>query len=119
NILMALGDLDRVRNLEFGRRWYVPEETLPMLLVHELFEACVRESPSAIALEFEGMSTLTYGELDHLSTDLAVDLHNNYGVEANVMVPLLFDLSFEMIVAILAIMKAGGAYMPIGSDLPQ
>ncbi|KAJ7143391.1 putative nonribosomal peptide synthetase [Mycena crocata] len=118
DILKELGDADAPRTLEIGRRQQLPKETLTNVLVHDLFEASARENPSSTALEFEGLSTLTYGELDILSSDLAVHLHHKYGVEPDVMVPILFEPSFEMIIAILAVMKAGGAYVPLGLDLP-
>ncbi|KAJ7818549.1 putative nonribosomal peptide synthetase [Mycena leptocephala] len=119
DLIKELGDADASRTLEFGRRQQFPKDSLTPTLVHELFEACVRENPSSTALEFEGQRTLTYAELDLCSSALAVDLHNKYSVEPNVMVPILFEPSFEMIIAILAIMKAGGAYVPFGSDLPM
>ncbi|KAJ7665708.1 hypothetical protein B0H17DRAFT_284754 [Mycena rosella] len=119
DILKGLGDVDAPRTLEFGRRQQVPKESLTNALIHELFETCARENPFSTALEFEGHATLTYVELDLLSSALAADLHHNYGVEPDIMVPILFEPSFEMIIAILAVMKAGGAYVPLGTDLPK
>lgn len=92
---------------------------MPKLFAHELFETCAQKTPSAVALEFDASSTLSYGDLDRFASDLAVDLRNQYGVHTDVMVPILFDTSFEMIIAILAVMKAGGAYVPSALDLPK
>ncbi|KAJ6455230.1 putative nonribosomal peptide synthetase [Mycena sanguinolenta] len=119
DILVSLGDYDAAQTLEFGKRRQLPTESLPKSLVHELFETCAQKTPSAVALEFEASSTLSYGELDQFASDLAVDLRNQHGVHADVMVPILFDTSFEMIIAILAVMKAGGAYVPLALDLPK
>ena len=84
-------------------------------LVHQLFDACAHANPSRIALDFEGSVSMNYAELDSLSTALANELH---WVKSDTMVPLMFDVSFEMIIAILAVLKSGGAYVPLDVNHP-
>ncbi|KAK7045497.1 hypothetical protein VNI00_007750 [Paramarasmius palmivorus] len=88
------------------------------LLAHERFDIHAKSTPSAIALDYEGSSFMTYSELAAHSDALAAELSAK-GVTSDVMVPILFDVSFDMVVAILAIMKAGGAYVPLVPDHPQ
>ncbi len=73
--------------------------------------------PENIALNFEG-STTTYRSLDEESNRLA-----NYliglGVVSEVIVGISLDRSPEMIVALLAILKSGGAYLPLDPGYPK
>jgi amino acid adenylation domain-containing protein/non-ribosomal peptide synthase protein (TIGR01720 family) len=81
-----------------------------------LFEDVVRRRPSAVAVETDGAG-VTYEELNARANRLA-HLLLRQGVRRGECVALLFDRSVEMIVAILAVLKAGGAYMPIDLDNP-
>ena len=123
DVFRALGEIEGPQTLRFGRGLSHDEQQqqphLSQPLVHELFETCARSTPSAIALDFERSSTMNYSELDARSTALAAELRDKKGVGPDMMVPILFDISFEMIVAILAVMKAGGAYVPLGLDHPK
>jgi amino acid adenylation domain-containing protein len=74
------------------------------------FEAQVDATPHAVALVFEG-GTLTYDELDRRANRLAHHLRA-LGVGAEGVVGVWMDRSPELIVALLAIVKAGGAYAP-------
>ena len=85
--------------------------------VHELFEEQVTKTPNNTAVVFENQK-LTYKELNEKANSLAHFLRNN-GVCKNDIVALRVDKSLEMIVAILAIMKAGGCYLPINLSYPQ
>ena len=87
------------------------------LLLHELFEAKVDQSPSAIALVY-GDRTLTYAELDERANAVAWRLVER-GVGSDEIVALVQDRSPEMIIAILGVLKAGGAYLPIEPDAPE
>src|SRR5690606_22509403 len=84
--------------------------------VHDLFEAHARRSPDALALWFEGR-TLTYRELDARANQLARRLVSN-GVGPDDIVGICVHRSIEVIVAILAAMKAGGAYTPLDPASP-
>jgi amino acid adenylation domain-containing protein len=82
-----------------------------------LFEQRVAERPQAVALTL-GADSLTYGELNARANRLAVHLRGR-GVAADVLVGIHLDRSFELIVAILATLKAGGAYLPLDLACPE
>lgn len=79
--------------------------------LHELFESQVDQRPSQVALVCGGRSW-TYEKLDQHTNQLARYLRE-YGVGPGTLVGLYFDRSEMPIVAILAILKAGGGYVPI------
>uniref|UniRef100_A0A0W0ETF4 Putative nonribosomal peptide synthetase n=1 Tax=Moniliophthora roreri TaxID=221103 RepID=A0A0W0ETF4_MONRR len=117
--LKLVAESDKERTLQFGAGQDKHESTvLSSLLAHERFDNRAHEAPSDIALDFEGVSSMTYGELASRSSHLASVLREK-GVSADVMVPILFNVSFDMIIALLAVMKAGGAYVPLAPDYPR
>ncbi len=84
--------------------------------VHELFAAAARRragAPAVVAAE----GSLTYGELDRRADRLAARLQE-LGVGPEVAVGLLLERSPEMVVAMLAVLKAGGAYLPLDPAYP-
>lgn len=85
--------------------------------MHHFFEAQARKTPQAVAAIF-GNEMLTYRELDRCSTQLALQLQQ-LGVQPDAIVGLFLERSLEMIVAILGVLKAGGAYMPLDPDYPE
>ena len=87
------------------------------LLLHHLFEQQVERTPDALALAGEGRQ-LSYRELNNRANQLAQRLIAD-GVKADALVALLVDRSPEMVVAILATLKAGGAYLPLDADYPD
>lgn len=89
----------------------VPDATLP-----EIFEAQVRRSPDATALVCDG-AELTYRELDELAETLAGALVA-HGVGPERIVAVALPRSARLIVAFLAVVKAGGAYLPIDPAHP-
>ena len=91
----------------------LPHTTLPAL-----FEAQVERSPEAIALVFEE-STLTYAELNAQANRLA-HLLIGQGIGPENLVALALPRSVEMVVGLLAILKAGALTCPwIRSTLPE
>ncbi|WP_036034518.1 non-ribosomal peptide synthetase [Bradyrhizobium yuanmingense] len=80
------------------------------------FEAQVRKSPRAIALVF-GEAELSYGALNVRANRLARRLRDR-GVGTDIVVGLALDRGVEMLVALLAVLKAGGAYLPLDPDYP-
>ena len=85
--------------------------------IHQLFESQVERTPDAIAVVFEGQS-LTYGELNCRANQLAHYLQK-LGVKPDELVGICLERSLDMIVGLLAILKVGGAYVPIDPDYPQ
>ncbi|MFC6016164.1 amino acid adenylation domain-containing protein [Plantactinospora solaniradicis] len=88
----------------------------PVAGVHELFESRVQASPDSVAVSCAG-ETLTYAELDAEANRLARYLRG-LGVGPEVVVGLALERSLDMVVALLAIWKAGGAYLPLDPDYP-
>lgn len=84
--------------------------------IHQLFEAQVKRTPDAIAIVFEDRQ-LTYRELNSRSNQLARYLQKQ-GVGAEVLVGLCVERSVEMVVGMLGILKARGAYVPLDSSYP-
>ncbi len=84
--------------------------------VHELFERHAAERPQALALRFEGEST-TYGELNTRADRLSQALRAR-GVRAGSLVSICMPRSADMVVAMLATLKAGAAYVPMDPAYP-
>jgi amino acid adenylation domain-containing protein len=81
--------------------------------IHELFEEQVRRSPQARAVVFEE-EELSYGELNARANRLAHYLRE-LGVKPDERVAICVERGFEMIVGLLAVLKAGGGYVPLDS----
>jgi len=84
--------------------------------IHSYFEEQVRQSPERIALVDQDKQW-TYAELDQRASRVAGYLMD-HGVAENELIGIFVERSAEMIVSILAILKAGAAYMPIDADFP-
>ena len=95
---------------ETGREY--PRESC----IHQLFEAQAARSPEAVALVFKD-EQLTYGELNRRANQLAHYLRGQ-GVRAETLVGVLMRRSVEMVVGILGVWKAGGAWVPLDPELP-
>lgn len=85
--------------------------------IQELFEKQVISNPNKTALVFNE-SHLTYSELNSKANQLARILRTK-GVQKDNIVSIMTDPCLEMIIGILAIHKAGGAYLPIDSSYPK
>lgn len=85
--------------------------------IQEIFEKQAEKSPNSIAAVYND-KYLTYEELNRKSNQLARVLREK-GVTRDSIVGILSERSLEMLVSILAVIKAGGAYMPIGADFPD
>ncbi|MDH6711398.1 amino acid adenylation domain-containing protein [Kitasatospora sp. MAA19] len=84
--------------------------------VHYLCAARAAAQPDAIAaVGYQG--TMTYGELDRRANSLAWTLQAR-GVETGDRVAVLMDRSELMLIAVLAVMKAGAAYVPVDPGYP-
>src|SRR5262249_36899083 len=85
--------------------------------IHELFEVEAERRPQAVAL-VTGNQLLTYAELNRRANQLAHYLQT-LGVGAEAVVATYLERSPQMIVALLAILKAGGSYMPLDVANPK
>ena len=98
--------------------WNRTEAAYPQeLTVHGLVEAQVRRTPNSEAVRF-GDDSLTYEELDVRANQLARRLQA-LGVQHESLVGVCIDRSLEMIVALLAVLKAGAAYVPLDPAFPK
>jgi amino acid adenylation domain-containing protein/non-ribosomal peptide synthase protein (TIGR01720 family) len=86
-------------------------------LVHELVADRARENPAAVAVKFDAQ-TLSYGELDRQANRLAHALIAR-GIGPEVRVAIAMPRSAESLVAFLAVMKAGGVYVPLDIEYPR
>ncbi|MBW2256472.1 MAG: amino acid adenylation domain-containing protein, partial [Deltaproteobacteria bacterium] len=84
--------------------------------VHEIFAETARRCPEAVAV-VDGPRRLTYSELDERADRLA-GLLRSRGAGADTAVGVCMPRSLEMIVGILAVLKAGGAYLPLDPTHP-
>ncbi len=97
--------------------WNSPAtDEAPRQSIPALFEAQVARTPEAIAVVYEDQH-LTYAELNRRSNQLADHLQQ-VGVEPNDLVAMYMDRSLEMVVGILGVLKAGGAYLPLDPAYP-
>jgi len=85
--------------------------------VHHLVEAQVDRTPGAVAVVGSGRS-LTYAELDAGANRLA-RLLRRHGVGPEVVVGLCLSRTVDMVVCLLAVLKAGGSYLPLDPEYPS
>ena len=89
---------------------------LPFTTVSEWFESQARATPDAVALVFDGQA-ITYAELNRRANRLARVLQS-LGAGPDQVVAFCLARTPELIVALLAVMKSGAAYLPVDRDLP-
>jgi amino acid adenylation domain-containing protein len=84
--------------------------------LHEIIAETARRNPAAVAVTYEDRD-MTYAELDRRADALAHRLQR-MGVGTDTIVPVVLDRSEDLVVAMLAALKAGGAFMPIDPTQP-
>lgn len=109
--MSVLSDKEKEKNLNF-------ENTQKHASVIDLIEKEVGKHPEDIALKFDNI-TLTYSELDNEVNKLANHLIKNYRIQEEDKIPLVLNRSEKMIIAILAVLKTGAAYVPISPKYPN
>ncbi len=87
------------------------------LLIHEIFEKRVEESPDCVAVEY-GNKKITYFELNRRVNQLARLINKKVNTAPDSKIGILLYPSLEMIIGVLAILKTGSAYVPIDPDNP-
>jgi amino acid adenylation domain-containing protein len=104
--------------IERFRQWNATQGAYPAhLCVHELVEAQVLRTPQAVAVE-SGERRLAYLELNEGANRLAHRLRQ-LGCGPGACVGLFLERSAEMMVAVLAVLKAGAACLPLDPGYPQ
>ena len=84
--------------------------------LHQLFEAQVRRTPTAIALQQNDIQ-ISYAEVNQRANQLAYYLQAQ-GVGREQLVGLYIERSVDLIIGLLAVLKAGGAYVPLDPAYP-
>jgi amino acid adenylation domain-containing protein len=113
----ALAMLPAAERTQVVEGWNATSANYPSdACVHELFEAQAARTPDAVAVSSEEGS-LTYGELNAAANRLAHHLRRR-GVGPDVRVGLCVERSPEMMVGLLAVLKAGGTYVPLDPAYP-
>ena len=85
--------------------------------IHELFEDVALTYPDKIALALEA-SQLSYQALNDKANQVASYLREHHSIMPNTKVGLYTERSFEMVIGILGILKAGGGYVPLDPQNP-
>ncbi|AMW13850.1 hypothetical protein A4E84_32730 [Streptomyces qaidamensis] len=109
--LLSAGERGRV-----VEEWNATGRVVPSVSLADLFVEQVRRSPGATAVVFEGVS-LSYAELDARACALA-GLLAGRGVGVGDRVGVMVPRSVELVVALLAVHKAGAAYVPVDVGYP-
>ncbi len=112
--LPLLGEAERHQMLA---EWNDTGSAFPRRALHKLFEEQAAARPDAVAVVWEG-GALTYGELDRQANRIARRLRR-LGVGPESRVALYLERSAEMVAAVLGVLKAGGAYLPIDLSYPR
>ena len=97
--------------------WNDTARPLPEHGLARLFQDQAQRAPDHIAV-VEGLLELTYGELNSRANRLARHLQQ-LGIDHGAMVAISMPRSVDMIVGVLAIIKAGGVYVPLDPEYPQ
>ncbi|MFE9429267.1 amino acid adenylation domain-containing protein [Kitasatospora sp. NPDC006697] len=114
--LGSVGVLGEVELRRVVSEWNDTAVELPVVTVPGLFAARVSEAPDAVALVCDGV-VVSYGELDERANRLARLLVAS-GVGTESVVAVAMGRSVELVVAFLAVWKAGGAYLPLDLSYP-
>jgi natural product biosynthesis luciferase-like monooxygenase protein len=109
-----LGEAEMQQLLHDWNETAVPYDTAAC--IHTLFEAQVEERPSAVALIYEDQQ-ISYAQLNRRANQLARHLRH-HGVGPESIVGVFMDRSLELMTALIAIHKAGGAYLPLDPAYP-
>ena len=97
--------------------WNNTREAYPQQSISELFEAQVTRNPEGKAFVFDD-TVLTYSELNTRTNRLAHYLQS-LGVGPEVLVGICLERSLDFVVALLGVIKAGGAYLSLDPSYPQ
>ncbi|VVM72373.1 Linear gramicidin synthase subunit B [Pseudomonas fluorescens] len=117
---VALSELSLLSDTECRQQreqWNPAVAPLPSEGVHQLFERQALATPQALALICDDVR-MSYAQLNSAANGLAQTLLG-YGVGPEVRVGIAVERSARMIVSLLAVLKAGGVYVPLDPEYPQ
>jgi len=98
--------------------WNNTQKTIPeSACIHQLIEAQVAKRPDSIALAFRDQQ-ISYRQLNEQANALALSLQN-LGAAPDKLVGIFIERSIEMVIALLAVHKAGAAYVPLDPAYPR
>src|SRR5437016_9153646 len=116
---VAIGRLELLSGEERRRilqDWNATSRALEPRTVAQLFAAQAAQTPDAVAVVFE-QEALSYAQLEARANQLAQQLRA-LGVGAETVVGLCLERSLEMVVGLIGILNAGGAYLPLDPSYP-
>ncbi|WP_210448412.1 non-ribosomal peptide synthetase [Pantoea ananatis] len=99
------------------KKWNNTLDSYPNMTFQQLFNCQAKNMPEKIAVKY-GDEKITYGELDIKAGQFANTLIS-LGQKNNPLIALYCDRSIEMIIGLIAIMKTGGAYVPLSPSQPK
>src|SRR6185369_16360694 len=108
--------LPEVERQQLLVEWNQTSSAYPQLSIQKLFEQQAGETPEAVAVTFED-EQLSYRELNERANQLAHYLREQ-GVGLESLVGISLERSVELVVALLGVLKAGGAYLPLDAGYP-
>ena len=115
---LALQFLTPPERHQLVEEWNATRQVFPVNRpVHHLFEDQVERTPDRVAVSF-GEEQLTYRELNARANQLAHYLQG-FGVGPETVVGICIERSLEMVVGLLGVLKAGGAYLPLEPSYPR
>src|SRR5690606_28897768 len=111
-----LSDAERAFLTEtWNATWVAHAKEAP---VHRLFEASVDRLPDAVAV-VAGSRAVTYADLERMANRLAHRLiGHGVGPTGKALVGIAMERSIELVATMLAVLKAGAAYVPLDPDYP-
>ncbi|HWF05181.1 MAG TPA: amino acid adenylation domain-containing protein, partial [Candidatus Angelobacter sp.] len=114
-----ISDLPLLSTAEFQQivqNWNPPETFYPRNCIHDLFLEQVKRTPDAVAVKHKDR-TLTFRELSHRANQLGHYLVK-LGAGPETRVAICMERGVEMVIGLLAILKAGAAYVPLDPAYP-
>ena len=117
-VYSAISSLANEQSLHQMIEWNRHSSLSSSECLHQLVEESAKRHPHHIAIDAHD-GQLTYEELDAAADSLAAALQDNYNIAPGDLVPLCFEKSSYMIVAILGILKSGAGYTPLDVSHPS
>lgn len=113
----ALSILSQGERRQVTERFNATSASYPVdLVVHRLFEEQVQRTPNRIAAVFGGRP-VTYSELNQRANRLARHLRSK-GIVSDQLVGICIDRHMDLLIGLLGVLKAGGAYLPLDVNYP-